>query len=170
MQRIDEDGTWEVIENGGCISQRLIEPSQKYIDEHPDEFIPKQTPVTLTNNAIVIKQKTTTANPAPVTVTDKTTYWVLIATRNVISEVINQVTYYTYEYIETTVPKATYSQSEVEAIVAAKVDDLFLNAEYPAYSIYDDNTSSTSLLKLAFALIDQNKSLAARVTELEGGV
>jgi hypothetical protein len=41
MYRIDEDGKWEVIVGEGYISQRLIEPSQKYIDEHPEEFLPK---------------------------------------------------------------------------------------------------------------------------------
>ena len=37
MERIDEDGVWEVTENAGSVSQCLIEPSQKYIDEHPAE-------------------------------------------------------------------------------------------------------------------------------------
>lgn len=36
---IDENGKWEVQEDIGSISRRLIEPSEKYIDEHPEEFV-----------------------------------------------------------------------------------------------------------------------------------
>lgn len=36
---IDEYGKWEVQEDIGSISRRLIEPSEKYIEEHPEEFI-----------------------------------------------------------------------------------------------------------------------------------
>jgi len=32
---VDEDGKWEVEVGETCINRRLLEPSQKYIDEHP---------------------------------------------------------------------------------------------------------------------------------------
>lgn len=38
MERTDEYGKWEVIEGNGFINERCIEPTQLYIDEHPEEF------------------------------------------------------------------------------------------------------------------------------------
>lgn len=119
------------------------------------------------DNTIKIKKTISTTQPQDITVTDKTTYWNIIVTRNIISQVVDNITYYTYEYIETTLPKGTDTADQVKAVLAAKKDALFSDAEYPAFNTYDANTSSTDLLKLVFSLIDTNKSLTARVTALE---
>lgn len=38
MERIDKYGKWEVTEGAGCINERMIEPTQLYINEHPEEY------------------------------------------------------------------------------------------------------------------------------------
>jgi hypothetical protein len=39
---IDDNGKWEVQEGIGCINRLLLEPSQKYINEHLEEFSPQE--------------------------------------------------------------------------------------------------------------------------------
>ena len=38
----DDYGTWQVTEGDGFISKINIVPTQKYKDENPQEFLPKQ--------------------------------------------------------------------------------------------------------------------------------
>lgn len=38
-EKIDDNGLWLITPQNGCISVTLVEPSQKYRDEYPEEFV-----------------------------------------------------------------------------------------------------------------------------------
>jgi len=142
----------------------------KTMEEWEAEQPPSSEPTAVTSSTIEIMRKTEATEPAEVTVTDMTDYWAIKATRNVTSAVISEVTYYTYEYVEIIVVKDARTQSEIEAITLARENELFSDTEYPALNLYKSTTNSTDLIKLIFALIDQNKTLSTNIATLQGNI
>lgn len=165
MDRLIADCSTNMLINQSLTEEELqaIE-KQKQLEEAMKPIINNSG---IIENTLKINKAYSTTQPQDITVTDNNSYWGIIATRNINSTVVDSTTYYTYEYIETTLPKGTDTAEQVKAVLTAKKDALFSDAEYPAYNTYDANTSSTDLLKLVFTLIDTNKSLTARVTALE---
>ena len=121
------------------------------------------------DNSIVIKKTVETTQPSEVTVSDQSDHWNIRVVRNITSQVVNEVTYYTYEYIEASAPKDTRTQQEIQAIALSRKNDFFTRAEYPIATIYDDTKSSSNLMKIIFAIMDKNDALTQRVATLEGG-
>jgi|GEM_PF-3003801 len=66
-ERIDEYGVWLILDQSGCRNICNTSPTQKYIDEHPEEFTPKpeepeekiirlEAEVTCLNNRLALTQ------------------------------------------------------------------------------------------------------------------
>lgn len=142
--------------------------------QQPDgSFIDDPTPIinieTIKDNTIVIKKTVETTQPSEVTVTDQSDHWNIKVVRNITSQVVGEITYYTYEYIEASAPKDSRTQAEIQAIALSRKNDFFTRAEYPIITIYDDTKSSSDLMKIIFAIMDKNDALTQRVLTLEGG-
>ena len=155
---ITKDGIQEVNFTQEEIAQREIEAN-----------IPQIKQELLKDNTIVIKKTVETTEPQEVTVTDQTDHWNIKVVRNITSQVVGEITYYTYEYIEASAPKDSRTQSEIQAIALSRKSDFFTRAEYPIATIYDDTKSSSDLMKIFFAIMDKNDALTQRVATLEGG-